>query len=88
MFIDLFGDIFREDFDRAIKLKPDHTPEEIASKNYLVGIAKQSQHGAPKTKQIRQLFEFLNTIDHRRNTHWPTIFPWLVDEFTKHNLTL
>ena len=88
MFIDLFGDIFQEDFDRAIGLKPHQTLEEIASKNYLVGIAKQSQHGAPKTKQIRQLFDFLNTMDHRRNTHWPTVFPWLVAEFTKHNLTL
>lgn len=86
MFIDLFGDIFREDFDRAISSKPDHTPEEIASKNYLIGIAKQSYHGGPKPKQIRRLFDFLNTMDNRRNTHWPTVFPWLVDEFKKYNL--
>jgi hypothetical protein len=85
MFIDLFGDIFREDFDRAISLKPDHTPEDLASKNYLIGIAKQSQRG-PKPDQIRQLFDFLNTMDHRRNTHWPKIFPWLIDEFKKYNL--
>jgi len=86
MFIDLFGDIFCEDFDLAISLKPTQTPEEIASKQYLVGIAKQSQHGGPKPKQIRELFDFLNTMDHRRNTHWPTVFPWLVDEFKKYNL--
>jgi hypothetical protein len=84
MFIDLFGGVFREDFDRAIKLKPAQTPEEIASKNYLIGIAKQSYHGGPKPEQIRQLFDFLNTMDHRRNTHWPTVFPWLVDEFKKY----
>jgi MoaA/NifB/PqqE/SkfB family radical SAM enzyme len=86
MFIDLFGDIFREDFDRAISLKPDQTPEDLASKNYLIGIAKQSQHGGPKLEQIHQLFNFLNTMDHRRNTHWPTVFPWLIDEFKKYNL--
>jgi hypothetical protein len=86
MFIDLFGDIFQEDFDCAIALKPDQTPEDLASKRYLEGIAKQSQHGGPKPKQIRQLFDFLNTMDHRRNTHWPTVFPWLVDEFKKYNL--
>jgi hypothetical protein len=86
MFIDLFGDIFRDDFDRAIALKPDQTPEDIASKNYLIGIAKQSQQQEPKTKQIRELFDFLNTMDHRRRTHWPTVFPWLVDEFKKHIL--
>jgi hypothetical protein len=85
MFIDLFGGIFREDFDRAISLKPDQTPEDIASKNYLIGIAKQSQQG-PRPEQIRQLFDFLNTIDQRRNTHWPTIFPWLIEEFKKYNL--
>lgn len=86
MFIDLFGDVFCEDFDRAIKLKPEQTPEDLASKRYLEGIAKQSQHGGPKPKQIRQLFDFLNTMDYRRNTHWPTVFPWLVDEFKKYNL--
>lgn len=84
MFIDLFGGIFQTDFDRAIELKPAQTPEEIASKNYLIGIAKQSRHGGPKPEQIRELFDFLNTMDHRRNTHWPTVFPWLVDEFKKY----
>jgi hypothetical protein len=88
MFIDVFGDIFQEDFAQAIALKPNQTPEEISSRNYLIGIAKQSQHGGPKPKEIHQLFDFLNTIDHRRRTHWPTVFPWLVDEFARHNLTL
>jgi hypothetical protein len=86
MFIDLFGDIFKEDFELAVSLKPAQTPEEIASKRYLEGIAKQSKHAGPKPKQIRELFDFLNTMDHRRKTHWPTVFPWLVDEFKKYNL--
>jgi hypothetical protein len=86
MFIDLFGGIFREDFDRAVSLKPDHTPEDLASKNYLIGIAKQSQQGGPRPEQIRELFNFLNTMDQRRNTHWPTVFPWLTKEFEKYNL--
>jgi len=86
MFIDMFGDIFREDFDRAIGLKPDQTPEDLASKNYLIGIAKQSQHGGPTPEKIHRLFNFLNTIDQRRNTSWPMTFPWLVDEFKKYNL--
>ena len=86
MFIDLFGGIFQKEFDRAISLKPDHTPEDLASKNYLIGIARQSLHGGPKPEQIRQLFNFLNTMDHRRNTHWPKVFPWLINEFKKYNL--
>jgi hypothetical protein len=84
--IDIFGDIFREDFNRAIKLQPEQTLEQIATKKYLIGIAQQSQHTGPNLFQIRQLFNFLNTMDQRRNTHWPTVFPWLVDEFKKYNL--
>lgn len=87
LFIDIFGDIFHNDFSRAIELKPEQTPEELASKKYLIGIAKQSGHGGPKPKEIRRLFDFLNTMDHRRNTHWPTVFPWLVGEFGKYNLS-
>jgi hypothetical protein len=86
MFIDIFGNIFAEDFERAIQLKPESTPEEIASKNYLVGIARQSQHKSPNVIKIRRLFEFLNTMDQRRQTRWPEVFPWLIDEFKKYNL--
>jgi hypothetical protein len=88
MFIDIFGDIFKADFESALALKPDDTPEALASKNYLRGIAAQSCNNEPNTKEIVQLFNFLNTNDQRRNTHWPTTFPWLVNEFAKYNLTL
>jgi hypothetical protein len=88
MFIDIFGGVFAKDFERALALKPDSTPEQRASKKYLEGIAAQSAHNPPNTKEIARLFNFLNTMDQRRNTHWPTTFPWLIDEFAKHNLTL
>jgi MoaA/NifB/PqqE/SkfB family radical SAM enzyme len=86
MFIDIFGDIFQEDFQRAIDLKPELTPEQQSSKNYLRGIAQQSGSKGPNIKEITNLYNFLNTMDQRRNTHWPTVFPWLVDEFAKYNL--
>lgn len=88
MFIDLFGAIFEDDFARAIQLKPARTPEEIASRNYLIGIAQQSAHGGPRPKQIHRLFDFLNTIDQRRRTQWPQVFPWLVEHFAQYNLKL
>jgi hypothetical protein len=87
MYIDIFGDIFAEDFDRALALKPTTTPEQQNSKNYLQGIAKQSGSNLPNLKEITNLFNFLNTMDQRRNTHWPTVFPWLVSEFAQHGLT-
>lgn len=86
MFIDIFGDIFKDDFDRIIKLKPTTTPEEISSRDYLLGIAKQSQSVAPDVFKIRQLFDFLNKMDLRRNTSWQFTFPWLIDEFKKYDL--
>jgi hypothetical protein len=87
MFIDIFGDIFVEDFNQALALKPEDTPEQIASKNYLHGIAKQSASTGPNVPEIVKLFDFLNEIDRRRNTDWTTVFPWLVPEFIKYGLT-
>jgi len=88
MFIDIFGNIFEKDFERALALKPTVTTEQQASRNYLVGIAKQSGSKGSNPKQIKKLFDFLNEMDQRRSTHWPTVFPWLVDEFAKHGLNI
>ena len=86
MFIDIFGDIFKKDFDNILELKPSSSPEEISSKNYMQGIATQSQSTAPNIAEIQKLFDFLNKMDVRRSTSWTTTFPWLIDEFKKYNL--
>lgn len=86
MSIDMFGDIFKNDFDQIIKLKPANTSEEISSRDYMIGIAKQSQFATPDITKIRLLFNFLNKIDLRRNTSWKHTFPWLINEFKKYNL--
>ena len=86
MFIDIFGDIFKKDFDNILELKPSSSPEEISSKNYMQGIATQSQSTAPNISEIQKLFDFLNKMDVRRSTSWTTTFPWLIDEFKKYNL--
>jgi len=86
MFVDIFGDIFAEDFDRILDLKLERTPEEISSKNYMAGIAKQSKSNEPNIVEVKKLFNFLNTMDFRRKTNWRDLFPWLVTEFRKHNL--
>lgn len=85
-FIDIFGPIFKDDFEKAIALKPESTEEEILSKEYLRGIATQSVNGEPNVKSITELFNLLNKLDHRRNTDWTKTFPWLVEEFKKYNL--
>jgi hypothetical protein len=86
MFIDMFGNIFAEDFERALELKPEHTPEQQASKQYLAGIARQAGAGKPNVQLIKKLYDFLNDMDRRRSTNWRETFPWLVEEFNKHLL--
>ena len=84
MFIDIFGDIFREDFERALALKPTGTPEADSSREYLNGIAQQSVSRGPNIPEIKKLYDFLNEIDRRRGTNWSTTFPWLAKEFDKY----
>jgi len=86
MFIDIFGDIFSDDFDKALALKPEKTAEEISSKNYLLGIAKQSKSNEPNVVEIGKLFNHLKNTDARRKTDWRELFPWLIDEFRKYDL--
>ena len=88
MFIDMFGDIFVDDFERALALKPDTTPEEQATKQYLKGIATQSASRGPNIPEITRLFNFLNQMDQRRKTDWRQTFPWLINEFAKYKLTI
>jgi organic radical activating enzyme len=88
LLIDLFGDIFQEDFDRALTLKPDITIEDKSNRLYLEGIAKQSSYTGINLIEIQRLFNFLNDMDHRRNTSWPQVFPWLVEEFSKYDLKI
>ena len=87
MFIDIFGGIFADDFNRALELKPTNTPEQRASRDYLSGIAKQSNTSGPNIVEIKKLFDFLNEMDRRRSTSWQKTFPWLEKEFEKYSLT-
>jgi hypothetical protein len=86
MSIDIFGDIFQTDFDRALELKPTDTPEACSSREYLAGIARQSASGEPRVEAIQKLFDFLTEMDRRRGTSWSRTFPWLINEFRKHNI--
>lgn len=86
MFIDIFGDIFQQDFEKALSLKATNTTEEQLSKNYLAGIAKQSVSKDPNIEEIKNLYEFLNEMDGRRSTNWRQVFPWLEKEFKKYSL--
>ena len=87
MSIDIFGNLFVNDFEQALKLKLERTPEERSSKEYLRGIAQQSQAGSANPTEIKKLIDYLTELDRRRNTNWQTTFPWLKDEFDRYSLT-
>jgi hypothetical protein len=86
LFIDIFGNIFEKDFQRALLLKPENTKEQQSSKQYLAGIARQSATNPPRPDMIKKLYDFLNTMDSRRSTNWRVTFPWLIKEFGKYQL--
>lgn len=86
LYIDIFGNLFEKDFEKALALKPDSTPEQQSSKKYLAGIAQQSASQLPNVPMIKKLHNFLNEMDRRRNTNWRNTFPWLISEFGKYQL--
>ena len=84
MFIDMFGDIFKEDFNRAIALMPNSLPEHQSVRNYLIGMRDQSSNTGINLTRIEKLYIMLETFDKRRNTDWRSVYPWLPELFKQH----
>lgn len=84
MFIDIFGDAFTEEFDRAIALMPEREPEHRSTKAYLTGIRDQAKSKEPNLTEIKNLCIFLDKMDERRDTDWRSVYPKLADLVNKH----
>lgn len=84
MFIDIFGDVFKDDFDRAIDLMPIEFPEHRSVRDYLIGIRDQSSNTGINLSRIKKLYTMLETFDERRKTNWRSVYPWLVELFKQH----
>ncbi len=84
MFIDMFGDVFRDDFNRAIELMPTTLPEHQSVRNYLIGVRNQSGNTGINLTRIKKLYTMLETFDKRRNTNWRNVYPWLIELFREH----
>ena len=82
--ISMFGNIFEEDFDRAINLMPDQFEEHISVKNYLKGIRDMVKNSTPDLTKIEKFYIFLNKMDERRRTNWRNVYPWLPKLFQQH----
>jgi len=84
MYIDIFGDAFTEEFDRALALFPEQKPEHRSAKIYLTGIRDQAKSKEPNLTEIKNLYIFLDEMDKRRNTDWRSVYPKLVELFQQH----
>jgi hypothetical protein len=83
MFIDIFGDLFKDDFARAMELMPDNDDDSKHIKEYLLGITKQSCSTGINQIEITKLAVFLDEMDRRRKTSWRETFPWLIKTIDK-----
>lgn len=84
MYIDIFGNVFDDDFSQAIDLMPEKFPEHISVKEYLKGIRNQVSQSQPNLEKIKKLYDYLETLDSRRGTSWRTVYPWMEKLFHQH----
>jgi hypothetical protein len=78
----IFGaGVFDSDFDAILAEMPENTQMEKAAKHHMQGIAKQVAAAPRNVALINGLKDYLVEIDRRRGTHWPTLFPWLDQEW-------
>jgi len=81
MFIDIFGDLFMPDFEKALSLMPQDDIDQKNTYRYLQGIALQSSDNPVNHSEVLKLKTFLDEMDSRRSTEWPEVFPWLYTMF-------
>jgi hypothetical protein len=77
MMIDILGDVFKQDFQRALCLMPDHDQHQRQVRSYLEGIGLQSVSKPPNPTEATKLRVFLGEMDRRRGTDWKRVFPEL-----------
>lgn len=78
----IFGpDFFTNDFDAILSNMPNHTWQQQQARAYMAGIKSRVDNSQRDIVKIGQLKIFLDEMDHRRNTNWRQVFPWLAKEF-------
>jgi hypothetical protein len=77
---DIFGaGVFEQDFERILGVMRETNPMEVNAKEHMRGIMRQITAASRDHYRIRGLKTYLTEIDRRRGTHWPDLFPWLID---------
>lgn len=72
-------DLWKNDFDKIVELINGNSFESQNLKNRMVGLQKKLQKFCKQdNEKIKKLHLFLDEIDHRRNTNWRLLFPYLI----------
>ena len=78
----IFGaGIFEEDFLKIISLLPTDTKSQQAVKEQMESINKSIASHKCNIDKVNSLKDYLDRLDHRRNTNWRKVFPWLDRSF-------
>lgn len=62
--------------------------DDVAGKNYLNGFRQKVLNHPVDSVRLKQLYDYLEKIDIRRNTDWKSIYPWLVDLYKTESVKL
>ena len=74
----IFGaGVFDQDFERILSVMRETDHHERSVKEHMAGIGRQIAQAPRRVDMINGLKDYLTEIDRRRGTHWPTLFPWL-----------
>lgn len=71
--------VFEDDFDMILDLMPEQDPRDVITKEHMAGIARNISSRQRDHNGIRKMKIYLDEIDRRRGTNWPSLFPWLVE---------
>lgn len=85
----LGGDVFKEDFEKIISIMQETEHMDSWYSNfvpYMQGIARQVAASKPNPSKLKEFKAYLNELDRRRGTNWPALYPWLVQEFNRHEI--
>lgn len=77
-------EVFREDFEKILKIIPQRTNYQKSMRDYMEGIWKKIQQQPVVPEKILLLKTYLTEIDRRRNLNWCETFPWLEEVFKKY----
>jgi len=85
----LGGEVFADDFAEIISImqETEHLDQWYSNfVPYMQGIASQVAASQPNPSRLSELQAYLDELDRRRGTYWPSLYPWLVEQFAGHGL--